>query len=185
MAKKSVSKHRKEVISQIQEQIDNGVPKKEIFDKLNEDYFDKSTILNLVASAIDSKTKSKYKGLNNTLLGLLVFTILLKVLFGIILVTQLSIYALPAILILPLVNVYFAFEVSRYTGYIYRILGLLTIAGMMQTVSRHEGDIILLLIDLGIGATIAGLSFYLGSKMFPNFGFFGVKKDEEGNPILD
>ena len=71
MTKKSLSKYRKEVINQIQNQIDNGIPKQEILDKLSEEYFDKSTISKLIASTTDNQTKSKYKSLNNTLLGLL------------------------------------------------------------------------------------------------------------------
>jgi len=82
MTKKSLSKYKKEVINQIQNQIDYGISKQEILDNLSEQYFDKSTISKLVASMANNQTKSKYKSLNNALLTLLMLTITAKFLLG-------------------------------------------------------------------------------------------------------
>ncbi|MCK9452536.1 MAG: hypothetical protein M0Q90_12650 [Bacteroidales bacterium] len=41
------------------------------------------------------------------------------------------------------------------------------------------------IIDRLIVLAISGLSFYLGSKMFPNYGLLEPKKDSTGNILLE
>ena len=83
MTKKGPSKNKKEVVAQIQSFVDNGVPKQMIFDKLKKEYFDEQTLSKFIASVTNRQSKAKYKYLNNILLGLLIFTALLKILLGI------------------------------------------------------------------------------------------------------
>ncbi len=184
MKKKSISSNRKEIQKSIEHKLNNGMARTQVLEELSAAYFDQSTLAKMIAATADNETKAKYRTLNNILLGLLVVTIITKVLIAIDLLMVTSIYALPIILLLPLLNIYLAIGVSKYTGYLYRVISLLTFAGMLQMMEKQEGDSMWLLIDLGIGAAILGLSFYLGNKMFPYYGFFGPKKGEDGNVLL-
>ena len=182
MTKKSLNK--KEAIKIIQDRILKNVPRQEILNELSEQYYDKNKITALIASTIDPQTKEKYKILNNLLLGLLAVTIIAKILIGIVLLSTLSPLLIPIAFALPIITIWFALEVSKFKGYIYNILGLLAIASIFNAISNIRESGIYGIIDVVIVIAICGLSFYLGNKMFPNYGFFGPKKDTEGNFIL-
>jgi hypothetical protein len=182
MTKKSLNK--KEAIKTIQDRILENIPRQEILNELSEQYYDKNTISALIASTIDPQTKEKYQLLNNLLLGLLALTIIAKILIGIVFLSSLSPLLIPVAFVLPIITIWFAFEVSKFKGYIYNILGMLAIAGIFNTISNMRESGIYGLIDVVIVLAICVLSFYLGKKMFPNYGFFGPKKDTEGNFLL-
>jgi hypothetical protein len=182
MTKKSLNK--KEAIKTIQDTIQVNTPRQEILNELSEQYYDKTTISVLIASTIDPQTKEKYTTLNNLLLGLLALTIIAKILVGIVLFSSLSPFLIPIAFVLPILTIWFALEVSKFKGYIYNILGMLAIASIFNSIGNIGESGIYGIIDVVLVITICGLSFYLGNKMFPNYGFFGPKKDTEGNFLL-
>ena len=117
-------------------------------------------------------------------MGLLGIAIILKLLMVFSLIVA-SGEALTLILvfIVPLSTAYFMYEIARYNGPVYRICWILTLTGFFQTLSRASGT------DILINALFAGavvvLSFYLDSKMFPNFSPGKLKKDSNGEYILN
>lgn len=182
MTKKSLN--TKEAIKIIQDRIQDNIPRQEILNELSEEYYDKTTISALIASAIDPRTKEKYKTLNNLLLGLLVLTIIIKILVGIILLSSLSLFLIPIAFVIPILTIWFALEVSKYKGYVYNILGILAIASIFNLTGNIGESGIYGIIDVVVAIAIGGLSFYLGNNMFPNYGLFGPKKDKDGNLLL-
>ena len=182
MTKKSLNK--KEALKTIQDSIRANTPRQEILDALSEQYFDKNSIAALIASTIDPQTKAKYKGLNNLLLGLLALTILAKILVGIVLLSSVSPLLIPMAFFLPVLTIWFALEVSKFKGYIYKILGLLAIGSIFMSINTIEASGIYGIIDWVIVIAICVLSFYLGNKLFPNYGLLGPKKDSAGNILL-
>lgn len=179
MTKKSINK--KEVAKVIETRLQENIPRKEILEELSEQYFDKKTISTLIASTADNQRKEKFKTLNNILLGLLILTIVLKIFVGITLLSSISIFLIPIAFLIPIISIWFAFEVSKFKGYIYNLLGLLLVASIFNAMGDLVESGTLGLIDIFIGVVIAGLSFYLGKKIFPNYGLFGPKKDSDGN----
>jgi len=167
--------------------IDNrslGKTDQEIYNLLAEQYYDKKTIALLITSQVTTENRKKYKVLNTLLLVLISITILFKILA----IVQLSlsagqVWALIFIFLVPLLNIYFFYEVLRYNGTIYRILGLLTMASFLQSISK--GGTVL---DITIGAflciLIVGLAFYLDNYMFPYYSPSHLKKDSNGEYIL-
>lgn len=182
MTKKSLNK--KEALKTIKDRIQVNTPRQEILNELSDQYFNKTTISALIASTIDPQTKEKYKMLNNLLLGLLALTIVAKILVGIVIFSSLSPFLIPIAFVLPILTIWFALEVSKFKGYIYNILGMLAIASIFNSIGNIGEAGIYGIIDVVLVASICGLSFYLGKKMFPNYGFFGPKKDTEGNILL-
>ena len=183
MSKKSINK--KEVNKSIQEKVNQGISRTEILNELSEIYFDKKTLSLLIAAIPDPTRKEKYKLLNNVLLGLLLVTIFSKIIVGFSLLAQVSIGLTPFAILMPIINIYFALEVSKYKGYIYNILGLLTIAGILNTMTQLNESGLYGIADLIFGLLIAGLAFYLGNILFPNYGLRGTKKNRNGEIILD
>lgn len=182
MTKKSLNK--REAIKTIQDRMQVNTPRQEILNELSEQYYDKTSISVLIASTIDPQTKEKYKTLNNLLLGLLALTIIAKILVGIVLFSTLSPLLIPIAFVLPILTIWFAIEVSKFKGYIYNILGMLAIASIFNSIGNIGESGIYGIIDVVLVTSICGLSFYLGKKMFPNYGLFGPKKDTEGNILL-
>jgi hypothetical protein len=181
MNKKSIN--HKEVKTIIKEKLDQGISRNEILLELSEIYFDKSSLTGLVASYPNPERIIKYKYLNNILLYFLIITIIFKILVGIILFSASSLLLIPLAFLLPIINIYFAFEVSKYKGYIYNLLGILTVAGILRSLGDLQG--VYGVLDVMICLFIVLLSFYLGRKMFPNYGLFGVKKNQSGEAILE
>ena len=66
---------------------------------------------------------------------------------------------------------------------IYRFCGWLTIAGFLQTVGKMEMGTDILL-NIIFASAVAGLSFYLDSKLFPEYSPKNLKKDSNGDYIL-
>ena len=182
MTKKSIN--RKEVTKTIETRLQENIPRKEILEELSEQYFDKNTISTLIASTPDNQIKEKFKTLNNILLGLLILTIVFKIFVGITLLSSISLYLIPIAFLIPFISIWFAFEVSKFNGYIYKSLELLAIASIFKALGNLGESGTFGLINIVIVVVIAGLSFYLGNKIFPNYGLFGPKKDSDGNIIL-
>ncbi|WP_276974125.1 hypothetical protein [Flavobacterium filum] len=182
MSKKSLD--RKAAQTFIVDSRDNGKTDQEIYNELSELYYDKKSVALLITWTVTTENKKKYKVYNNILLGLLGLSILFKLLTVFSLTIQTGqIWTLLLVLIVPLLAGYFMYEIARYNGPIYRFCGMLTIAGFLQTIGKAENgtDITINLIFAG---AVAGLSFYLDSKMFPNYSPKNLKKDSNGEYIL-
>jgi len=167
--------------------IDNrslGKTDQEIYDQLSMVYFDKKSIALLITSTIKEELKRKYKLLNYILIGLLLSTVVFKIIsiVGISLDTHKP-WLLITIFFFPILNVYFIYQIANYYGPIYRFCGLIVIAGFLKmiTESTHWIDICINLI-LSVG--IAGIAFYLDQHMFPDYKPNKLIKNENGEFIL-
>jgi hypothetical protein len=139
----------------------------------------------LIASTPDPQKKLKFRLLNNVLLGLLIATIITKILVGVALLSKVSLFMVPIAFLLPIITILFAYEVANFKGYIYKILGILAMAGILKMLTYIEtSNITLVLIDVCVSLIIAGLAFYIGNKVFPNYGLFGPKKAPDGKFLL-
>jgi hypothetical protein len=183
MSKKSLN--RKTTQKFIVDSRDNGKSDQEIYNELSQQYYDKKSVALLITGTVTTENKKKYKVYNSILLGLLGLAILLRILLVFSLTIQTGqLWTLLLVFIVPLFAAYFAYEIARYNAPIYRFCGIMTIVGFMQTIGKSEGgnDI---LINLVFAGAIAGLSFYLDSKMFPDFSPKNLKKDSNGEYILN
>jgi hypothetical protein len=182
MGKKSLDRKAAKIF--IVDSRDNGKTDQEIYNELSQQYYDKKSLALLITGTVTTENKNNYKVYNNILLGLLVLAILLRILLVFSLTIQTGqLWTLLLVFIVPLFAAYFAYEIARYNGPIYRFCGIMTIAGFLQTIGKSEGGTDIL-INLVFAGAIAGLSFYLDSKMFPNFSPKNLKKDSNGEYVL-
>lgn len=178
MSKKSLD--RKTAKHLIIEGRDNGKTDQEIYYELTELYFDKKAIALLITGTANKPDIEKYKIYNNILLLLIGLTILIKVLNVLNLSLEGQVWVLLFIFIVPLLNIYFFYEIARYNAHIYRFCGILTIASFLQTVSKEAS----FLVSFVLSASIVGLAFFLDAKLFPNYSPNNLKKDNNGEFIL-
>lgn len=189
MTKKSINPKEIQII--IQEKIQANISRKEIFNELSEQYYDKKMLSLMIASTVDPYLKVKYKTWNNILMGLLVLSIISKIIDGVLLfstytslMSSLTSVTISFSFIIPLLFAIQIVEVSKFRGNIYNFVGGLAIAGICQSISIIQELGFYALISTVLYLIISIVSFYLKRKLFPNFGFFGLKKDKEGNVIL-
>jgi hypothetical protein len=183
MSKKSLD--RKEAQKLIAHSRVSGKSDQEIYNDLSQQYFDRKSVALLITGTVTTENKNKYKVYNNILLGLLGLVVLSRILLVFSLTIQTGqLWTLLLLFIAPLFAAYFAYEISKYSGPIYRLCGIMTIVGFMQTISKSEGGTDIL-INLVFAGAIAGLSFYLDSKMFPHYSPKKLKTDSNGEYVLN
>jgi hypothetical protein len=157
MAKKSID--IKAARKLIESKLEENKSRKDILEELSDIYFDKSLIARLIAMTPDYTTKTKYKSLNNILIYLLVLTIIFKIIIGVLALANISIYAIPFALLFPLINTYFAIEVSNFRGHIYNILGVLSLASIFKSLADISMTGVWGMIDILIVSAITVLTF--------------------------
>jgi hypothetical protein len=161
-----------------------GKTDQEIYNELSQEYYDKKNIALLITGTPTEEKKQQYGIYNKILLGLLGLSVMFKFLYVMSLITSTGSPALLLlILVLPLINLYFIYEVSRYNASIYRLCGFLTIAGFLRPLGSgsEPTDIA---INLVFTVAICGVAFYIDSNMFPDYSPRNLKKDENGEYIL-
>jgi hypothetical protein len=166
--------------------IDNRAMNKtdqEIYNELSQQYYDKKAIALLITSTVTIENKRKYQVYNSILIGFIGITVLFKILaiVGLVLAANKVWYLLFAFLV-PIFNVYFLYEVARYTGSVYRMLAIWVGLAFLQSIGKLEGTD--LMINLGLCILIAGLALYLDKNMFPNYSPNNLKKDSKGEYIV-
>jgi hypothetical protein len=182
MSKKSID--RKAAKQFVLDNRNDGKTDQEIYNELTQQYYDKKGIALLIAGTVTNNRKTKYRQYNNILLVLIGLTILDNI-FAVLSLSlaEKQLWILLLVFIAPLLNIFFFYEIARYNAPIYRAVGLLTIAGFLQSMSKAEnGNYIFINIIWCSG--VAGLAFFLQSKMFPYFSPKKLQKDLNGEYIL-
>lgn len=178
MNKKSLD--GKAASSYIIENRNNGMTDQDIYTNLSQEYFDKKAVAILIKGTLTDEIKQKYKLYNNILLGLLGLSIFLKLIMVLNLAVETGeLWTLILMLFVPIINIFLIFGVARYQIPIYRLCGFFSILSLMQTISHSANfwDTVFVLI---FASLIAGIAFYLYSKLSPNYGPDSIEKDDTG-----
>ena len=188
MNKKSLD--QKTVRKLIKEGRNNGKTDQEIYNELSQKFYDKKTIALLISGTATNEKKKKYKNYNNILLGLIGFFGLFKIFhaFNLIEETEDIWFFLLASIIILLFAGYFMYGIAKYEGATYRICGFFTILIFLQSSFWQHiwnlENVIEILINVFVSVAIIFLSFYLDKKIFPNYSYRKMKKDNNGEYIL-
>jgi membrane-bound ClpP family serine protease len=166
---------RKELKKIINSELEKGVSKSDLLQKLDEQYHEKDLIEKLLASITRPELRKQYATLN-FILGIAgISLITLRV------ITQGFSIIGGGFMFFSLV---LTFMVFRFEGVTYRLLGAFTAITTLLTVSKYEGNY-LLFADLILSISVIGLAFHLGLKLFPNYGLYSPKKDVNGKLVLE
>jgi hypothetical protein len=184
--KKELKLKRKEALKFIEAKLREGFSKQEIYDELSAKIYLKSDLLQYLAMVPDPGKRIKFRAINLILFALLIFVTIVKILTTLVLFARISLWLIPLSFIIPFVSIFFAVEVKKFRGYIYRPLGLLGIASLFQGLS-HIGDLgrinpgqVIFEFIVGYLPTILIIvvAFYISAKAFPYYGFLGLKKEK-------
>ena len=177
----------------ISERRKNGANDQQIYDQLSAQYPNRKNLALLITGTVTDESKTKYKSLNNILLYLLLALVLIRIVssFSLLLAGEFTTFLISLIgLLLPAIFVY---GVYNCMAAVYRLCGILSILGVVQilasiltqSIEGAEGNHSLTaFLSVALLGAIATLSFYLSSKMFPNFKPGKLKKDSKGEYIL-
>jgi hypothetical protein len=178
--------NRRDALRTIEQLTQEGKSKQEIFGALSSRVRFRSDLLQYIAMVPSKEKQSQYRKLNIVLFALLIVVSVLKLLMAMVIVSRISVYALPFAFIVPMLTVYFAVAVWKFRGNMYRILGMLGIAGIGMSLShlKVEGlstlsGILLAVVDYAPAFLIVYLAFYIGSKVFPYYGFRGQLQEKK------
>lgn len=183
---------RKEALKTISEKLKEGQSKQEIYKELSSKVKFKSDLTQYLAMFPSNDDRIKYSALNKTLFSLLIFISISKVIFSALILSRISLFALPFALLVPFLSLYFAYFVWNFWGNMYRPLGMLAIAGLLKSLSNI--DQIFSYNWLGVTVEISFyiptilviiLAYYIGIKAFPYYGFWGNLKEKELNIIAE
>jgi hypothetical protein len=100
-----------------------------------------------------------------------------------------SIYILPLMLFVLFISFFFAVMVWNFRGNMYRILGLLGISGLLKGLSSFDSWssysatnwAFQLLLGYIPAILIVILAYYIGFKVFPYYGFWGMLQEKKMN----
>ena len=161
-----------------------GKNDQQIYNELSGHYENKKNLALLITGTAPVKTRNQYKLYNNVLIGLLAVTFVFRLIGAFSLVGEGEVLGFVVSLVGIFLPALFIYGFINYMGPMYRLCGILTVLGIVQVAARWNNDL-LIVIDLIILVSMAVLSFYLGSKMFPNFNPGKLRKDENGGYLLN
>lgn len=173
----------KELREIIEESRKSGKSDQQIYYELTRLGYDKKQMALLITGTPTAGNKARFKTLNTILLVLLGIAVAFKLLavVGITLETGQPL-ALLLIFLVPLLNLYFMYQVAHYRAPAYRLLVILAVASAFSGITKGEPmDIITSLV---LGAAIAFLAFYLDKHLFPNFRPRKMPQDANGEYLL-
>jgi hypothetical protein len=164
-----------EIKTRISNDLRIGKSRSQILSDLESEYYDLDHLAKLVVGTANPEVKENYKGYN-VVLGILVLSLVGFRFF----VFRID-YAGSGLSILTLIM---GLSIFKYEAIAYRLIGIISIATFLRYVFSFDFDR-LLITDFVMSVSVVALSFYLGVKLFPQFGILGPKKDGNGNYVID
>jgi len=158
----------KELKKLAEQKIKEGKSRQDVYVELKEESNYKSEEIAKIVRFIPTlENRHKYKTAQTVLIIALGITILFKMLGGLSIVMVKGINWLPIIFLMPIINIVLTYGVVTYKGKYYRLVGIVTILGLLRSLQDINGlnFNLLTLIDLGVAGVLIGLGFYLNSKM--------------------
>lgn len=163
---------KKEIKTLAEQKIKEGKSRQETLEEIKLENPDAKTteVTNIVRYIPTLVNREKYKKLNNTLLILIGISILLKIILGLEIVLTNGTKWIPMLVLIPLINIYFFYQVSKYNGGIYKALALITVLSFLRTISNSikDGDYIALIFDSLFVISIVVIAMILDSRLCSN-----------------
>lgn len=184
--------NKKEIISEVDSELNSGSTKKETYNKLSKKY-DKDSVFRVIAQSAESSDRKRYSSLNKTLVLLL---LLLSINWSFILLgfyRSINSSIIGISIAFPLLHLYFAYQIYKFRGWLYIYLSLIEISMLLISMSdlllflesNNMNPLLafLYLFQALLVAAISFVSWLLKVRLFPNLSFLGPKKDSKGKFI--
>jgi hypothetical protein len=168
---------KNEVRIAVKNSILNGKTKQETFEGLRDtSKISAKDLANIIRNTPTIKAREHYKTLHIVLKVILLFTILIKLRMGILIIIEGEIQDIFQIIlvlfVISIINILLLIGVSRYRPNSFKLVAIFTIIGLYQymqsgIVFEEEGALIFM--DLGIHVGFFLLGLHLHSKFFPKY----------------
>lgn len=179
--------NQKEALKTISQKLGTGQSKQEVFNELLPKIQFKSDLIKYLAMVPNYEDKIKYRNLNLLLFLLLCFCAISKFVIALLILSRISLIALPFAFLVPIITIWFAVFVWNFRGNMYRLIGIITFAGVLKRLSNIKqfltytpslmiADTIFFWIPVIL---IIFIAFYIGLKAFPYYGFWGNLREEK------
>lgn len=162
---------------------EKGLTDQEIYSELSQRYYDKKSIAFLITSIVTPANRERYRVLNYVLAAFLALVVLSRSLLVVDMALHRGAWFLLLLGIVPLFAAIFAIGITRYNAVVYRVCGYMAVFGLLRSLP-DIGSNVWFAVELFITAVIAGLSLYLGAKLFPGYSY-KLRRDTNGEFILD
>jgi hypothetical protein len=165
-----VKPNKRAIRRSAEQMVRSGMSRQQVFDELNRTTGLATEQLADMVRFIPSMGARKRHGAAQTaLIGLLVLTVLLKLLAAFGLVLMNGDRMLPWVLLMPAVNMVIAIGVAMHRGATYKAVAALTIIGLLQSTARiFSSPMWAILLELVLAAALIGLSLFLLKRMVPD-----------------
>ncbi len=185
--------NQKEALKIISQKLGTGQSKQEVFNELLPKIQFKADLIKYLAMVPNYEDKIKYRNLNLLLFLLLCFCAISKFIIALLILSNISLIALPFAFLVPIITIWFAVSVWNFRGNMYRLIGILAFVGVLKRFSNAKqfltytpSLIIMDAIFFWIPVMfIIFLAFYIGLKVFPYYGFWGNLKEEKTGLITN
>jgi hypothetical protein len=171
----------------IEQRLKEGHSKKEIYEELFGQVKFRMDLLRLLAMVPDYEDRIKYKKINLILFCLIVFVVVTKVIISPHFFLDIPFYMLLLAVFAAFMWGFFVILVWKFRGLVYRFIGLFGSIGLIYSIlkfkewSSYDATAWLLKLSLGWipGILIIVLSYYIGFKVFPYYGFWGRLQEKK------
>jgi len=159
-----------------EDKINSGMSHQEVFNELKETIDEPlNKIANILKTIPKPKKIKEYKIAHLVLFGVLIITILSKMLIGVGFVIENGLKTAPLIFILPIINIFLLYGITKYKTQYYQFVGifsLLSITRIMRTFNLDnldKLDFYGIIFSFLILVILIGLGFFLYSEMSSKF----------------
>ncbi len=153
-----------------EQQVLSGQSRQQVYEELRPSSgLPDEDLANIIRYIPSLEARKRHQAAQTALIGLLVLTVLLKLLAAFGLVLMNGDKMLPWVLLMPAVNMVLAIGVAMHRGAAYKAVAVLTIIGLLQSTARiFSSPLWAILLELVLAAALIGLSLFLLKRMVPD-----------------
>lgn len=166
---------KRESLKAAMEEVRAGKPRQEVFAAYQPQVSPDKHLAFAIATIPAPERIPQGEKFNKILFGLLVFAAITK---GLSALMMGSVFMLLLGLLVP---VAFAIGVYKHEGYSYVFLPLITGLGAATALLKMTDEGAWMLVEAALLGVMCWLALQVKSRVFPNIGWFSVRKDAQGN----
>ncbi|MCF7920468.1 MAG: hypothetical protein K9N06_11210 [Candidatus Cloacimonetes bacterium] len=164
------SSRRKKIKAEVLEALNEGKSREEVFNELSQIYTDKDMLRGVIVMIPNRLNVRKYKAANITIIVLLSYFGIEKLLWGISIITEFNFKAMLLLFALSFLNIFFIYEIikSSNIGYFYlSYLAFIVFIRSFDNIANFTGSNIIFSV---IPFFISILALFMKVKIYPQLG---------------
>lgn len=178
------SDKKKQIEKIVSEKLKQGINREDILSQILEEYKDESLIRSIIALTPNKKNTIRFKYLNYLLIVGLLLNGFIKLIFGFVKLSEISLKVIPLAFLLPIIEIILAYYIAKQKYYGYLLLTLLYINLFLKPLGDFSNITLYGIVYSILLFSVMILSLFMKFKLFPNYGLLLPKKDDNRNILL-